>query len=185
MSALLRRHAPFPVWPLLSPSTGSGVGSGATGPSLSSLIRGAVSSALRYGFGRSSFEKPNRWLFVRFADHSSPPPAFLPSPGSAGSPQRLASVRAWTSRAHHPAAYRCRDRSSAVPATFIRFMTPCSRAGDGEYYAGGFRGVDKDSLPMAVPGAISDFGAFLSTVWGASTGTAEIFCGGLAENPRR
>ena len=92
------------------------VGSGATGPHLSSLIRGAVSRA---------------------------PPAFLPSPGSAGSPQRLASVRAWTSRAHHPAAYRCRDRSSAVPATFIRFMTPCSRAGDAEHCAGGFWGVDE------------------------------------------
>ena len=32
-----------------------------------------ATSALRYGSGRSSFEKPNRWLFV-LADHSSPPP---------------------------------------------------------------------------------------------------------------
>ncbi|PSJ53685.1 hypothetical protein C7I85_28090 [Mesorhizobium soli] len=31
-----------------------------------------LAPALRYGSGRSSFEKPNRWLFVRFADHSSP-----------------------------------------------------------------------------------------------------------------
>jgi len=30
--------------------------------------------ALRLRFGRSSFEKPNRWLFVAFGDHSSPPP---------------------------------------------------------------------------------------------------------------
>jgi precorrin-3B synthase len=29
--------------------------------------------ALRYGSGRSSFEKPNRWLFAAFGDHSSPP----------------------------------------------------------------------------------------------------------------
>jgi len=29
--------------------------------------------ALRLRFGRSSFEKPNRWLFVAFGDHSSPP----------------------------------------------------------------------------------------------------------------
>ncbi|PSJ60709.1 hypothetical protein C7I85_11730 [Mesorhizobium soli] len=29
--------------------------------------------ALRYGSGRSSFEKPNRWLFVACGNHSSPP----------------------------------------------------------------------------------------------------------------
>ena len=28
--------------------------------------------ALRYGSGRSSLEKPNRWLFVAFGDRSSP-----------------------------------------------------------------------------------------------------------------
>ncbi len=28
--------------------------------------------ALRYGSGRSSFEKPNRWLLVAFGDHSCP-----------------------------------------------------------------------------------------------------------------
>ena len=27
---------------------------------------------LRYGSGRSSLEKPNRWLFFRYADRSSP-----------------------------------------------------------------------------------------------------------------
>ena len=31
--------------------------------------------ALRYGFRRSSFEKPDRWLFVAFGDHFSPPQA--------------------------------------------------------------------------------------------------------------
>ncbi|PSJ62093.1 hypothetical protein C7I85_07100 [Mesorhizobium soli] len=31
-------------------------------------------SALRYGSGRSSFEKPNLWLFARSAHHSSPSP---------------------------------------------------------------------------------------------------------------
>ena len=31
-----------------------------------------VCAALRYGFGRSLFEKPNRWLSVRYANHSSP-----------------------------------------------------------------------------------------------------------------
>ena len=36
--------------------------------------------ALRYGSGRSSFEKPNRWLFVAFGDHSSPPHRWLREP---------------------------------------------------------------------------------------------------------
>ena len=47
---------------------------------------GLPDPALRYGSGRSSFEKPNRWLFVAFGDHSSPPargeiePSLRPSP---------------------------------------------------------------------------------------------------------
>ncbi|TKT74230.1 hypothetical protein XW59_024790 [Aquamicrobium sp. LC103] len=35
----------------------------------------ACRPALRFRSGRSSLEKPNRWLFVRCADHSSPPRA--------------------------------------------------------------------------------------------------------------
>ncbi|OYR20085.1 hypothetical protein CEV31_1510 [Brucella thiophenivorans] len=31
------------------------------------------SPALRYGSGRSSLKKPNRWPFVRYADRVSPP----------------------------------------------------------------------------------------------------------------
>ncbi|SFT63827.1 hypothetical protein [Mesorhizobium sp. YR577] len=37
------------------------------------LIRPFGPPALRYGSGRSSLEKPNRWLFVAFDDRSSPP----------------------------------------------------------------------------------------------------------------
>jgi hypothetical protein len=33
----------------------------------------AEAQALRHGSGRSSFEKPNRWLFVAFSQHSSLP----------------------------------------------------------------------------------------------------------------
>jgi CO/xanthine dehydrogenase Mo-binding subunit/aerobic-type carbon monoxide dehydrogenase small subunit (CoxS/CutS family) len=34
---------------------------------------GLPDPALRYGSGRSSFQKPNHWLFVASGDHSSPP----------------------------------------------------------------------------------------------------------------
>ena len=37
--------------------------------------------ALRYGSGRSSLEKPNRWLFVAFGDRSSPHGVDLPLHG--------------------------------------------------------------------------------------------------------
>src|SRR5690606_36873448 len=35
-------------------------------------LRAKPTPALRYGSGRSSLEKPDRWLFVRCADRSSP-----------------------------------------------------------------------------------------------------------------
>lgn len=35
-------------------------------------ISDSSTPALRYGSGRSSLEKPNRWLFVRYANRSSP-----------------------------------------------------------------------------------------------------------------
>ena len=55
---LLRCHAPFPVWPLNeSREAGRWVGA------LLSNLYGAF-PALRYGSGRSSLEKPNRWLFA-------------------------------------------------------------------------------------------------------------------------
>ncbi|PRD42810.1 hypothetical protein C5748_13565 [Phyllobacterium phragmitis] len=37
-------------------------------------LRRPPSPALRYGSGRSSLKKPNRWLFARYADRSSPRP---------------------------------------------------------------------------------------------------------------
>jgi hypothetical protein len=44
--------------------------------------------ALRYGSGRSSLAKPNRWLCVRYADRFSPPPVLSPRMGGPGSSRR-------------------------------------------------------------------------------------------------
>ena len=84
---LLRRHARFRVWPLLSPSTGSGVGSGATGPSLSSF---------------------NTWRGLPC------PASVLALPQGAGFTPATSLGQGLDLWAHHPAAHRCRDRSSTV-----------------------------------------------------------------------
>ncbi len=89
---------------------------------------GLPDPALRYGSGRSSFEKPNRWLFVAFGDHSSPP-----ARGEIGCHLRLRQFPALQGKNLHRSNVRPRELR---PWVFLRpiwafLRTPLWPAGPG------------------------------------------------------
>ncbi|MBC9877646.1 site-specific integrase [Bradyrhizobium sp. INPA01-394B] len=85
----------------------------------------AEAEALRYGSGRSSFGKPNRWLSAGDADHSSPPP--LPVVSNPRLPAHLDAL-ADRARGYVEAASSANTRR-AYAADWKHFTTWCRRQG--------------------------------------------------------
>jgi integrase len=85
----------------------------------------AEAEALRYGSGRSSFGKPNRWLSAGDADHSSPPP--LPVVSNPRLPAHLDAL-ADRARGYVEAASSANTRR-AYAADWKHFTSWCRRQG--------------------------------------------------------
>src|SRR5690554_6230526 len=88
-------------------------------------LPGDEPEALRYGSGRSSFEKPNRWLSAGDADHSSPPP--LPV---ASTPRLPAHLDALADRARdYVEAASSSNTRRAYASDWKQFASWCRRQG--------------------------------------------------------